>query len=493
MQKLFPGEMHIHMQELWVSMAHSISGFVTKFQFQRYFENTRPEFLFGRDKRHKLLQQHLRPKSASSLQHRVRSVDGEVAESSNQGQVVSPHSQRHEEHDDERSNATSSRGSPTDASAPLTPAEASTRARQRVLQSAELPETPHLPDSTGKPFKAVVLRARHSSNVSEGDSQSTSASSPKALRASRDAVRLQQYLSWLGTVLPADDHKAVGSDGTGLCSGLLLFKLLKTIGAPADRLHTLHLQMDHGVRTRALWLRNMKAIGDCVLACSSSVCVLEPELAVDGDPRALVALLRLIVQTFVVKKIPKTRVIEWCAAQLQCFNMTLQPRTLQFPHSNASFQQDFCDGVLLSLLLQRCISVTDEAVGSDAMLLLQESENHSSTYSNRHIAVALIITLGVRPFFNLRQMELKPIESNFMWMQLHAVYLAFARLLPAPAPRISAKPISEDKDVLSPAEKRIICKAALQEKRDLEAKSAELKQSMQRLEGVKRTLRVLNR
>ena len=51
----------------------------------------------------------------------------------------------------------------------------------------------------------------------------------------------------------------------------------------------------------------MQAIGNCVIACSSSICALEPELAVDGDAGALTALLSLIVQTFVVKKISKSR------------------------------------------------------------------------------------------------------------------------------------------------------------------------------------------
>jgi hypothetical protein len=156
-------------------------------------------------------------------------------------------------------------------------------------------------------------------------------------------------------------------------------------------------------------------------------------LAVDGDAGALVSLLRLIVQTFVVKKIPKSRVIEWCAAHLQFFNMTLQPQTVHFPHSNTTLQQDFGDGLLVSLLLQRCIPAAGEAAGSEAMLLLQESELHSDSYSNRHIALGLIITLGLPPYFNMQQLDLKPLEHNFLWMQLHAIYLAFSSTLLAPS------------------------------------------------------------
>jgi hypothetical protein len=244
----------------------------------------------------------------------------------------------------------------------------------------------------------------------------------------------------------------------------------------------------------------MQAIGYCVIACSSSICVLEPELAVDGDAGALTALLRLIVQTFVIKKISKSRVIEWCAAHLQLLNATLHPQSVQFPYSNASLQQDFGDGLLLSLLLQRCIPAADEDVRSEAILLLQESDLHSSCYSNRHVALALIVTLGVPPYFNMPQLELKPIEHNFLWMQLNAIYLAFSSSLPAPAARVSdvESKISRVADGRCPKEFNVQeqdsqLKEVRKEKRALEAKSAELRQSMQRLHGLRRTLRVLTR
>jgi len=501
MQKLFPREMHLVFQELWVTMARSLGGSVSQLQFQIFFEKSRPDFLFGKDKRHKLLQPHMRQTSSSALHSAANNhrVDRPRAATS-----VSPRRevQQHEHEHTPATPVASPRHEPVDALAggdAVTPADASARAREHILRSAAWTGLSQVPDEMG--FKPVVLHTPRASSSATPGRKKEKVLSPKDSKAARDVVRLQQYLSWVRSVLPEGDHQSIGSDGSGLCNGLLLFKLMKAIGAPADRLQSLHLQMDQGVRTRRLWLRNMEAIGNCVLACSSSICVLEPDLAVDGDPGALVVLLRLMLQTFVVKKIQKTRVIEWCAAHLQFFDVTLQPQTLQFPHSNASLQQDFCDGLLISLLLQRCIPATDETVGSDALLLLQESELHSASYSNRHVAIALTITLGIQPYFNLQQLELKPVEHNFLWMQLHAIYLTFASALPAPASLAAAteskpfahEPHGQEAKGSSTANQELLRKLALQEKRTVEVKSAELHKSMQRLDDVKRTLRVLSR
>ena len=509
MQKVFPSEMHLAFQELWVTMARSLGGSVSQLQFQVFFERSRPDFLFGQDKRHKLLQRYMRHTSAPGL-HSPASHEREDWHSGkgspHRATSVSPRrlGQTLEQEQEPATPVATPRSEPVEVFAggdPVTPADASARAREHILRSAAWTGLSQVPDEMG--FKPVVLhspRARYEAAPSQSKPQKDKVSSPKEMKAARDTARLQQYLSWMRSVLPEGERQSIGIDGSGLCNGLLLFKLMKAIGAPADRLQSLHLQMDQGVRTRRLWLRNMEAIGNCVLACSSSIGGLEPELAVDGDPGALVALLRLMVQTFVVKKISKTRLIEWCAAHLQFFNVALQPQTIQFPHSNASLQKDFSDGLLISLLLQRCIPAADEAVGSDALLLLQESELHCSSYSNRHIAIALAITLGVQPYFNLQQLELKPVEHNFLWMQLNAIYLAFGSALPAPATRaavIESKPAHapDDRDAKgsSTKEREVLRKLALQEKRTVEVKSAELHKSIQRLDDVKRTLRVLTR
>jgi hypothetical protein len=352
-------------------------------------------------------------------------------------------------------------------------------------------------------FLPVVLptpRGSRAATPAQSKTPKDKACSPKDTKPGRHAVRLQQYLSWMRTVLPLEDHEHIGSDGSGLCSGLLLFKLLKAVGAPAERLQALHLQMDQSGRTRRLWLRNMQAVANCVLACSSTVCALEPELAVDGDPGALAAFLRLIVQTFVVKKISKTRVMAWCAAHLQLLNAPLQPQSVQPPYSPASLHHDFGDGLLLSLLLQRCIPAAEEAVRSEAILLLQESDLHSNCYSNRHVALALIVTLGLHPYFTLQQLELKPVECNFLWMQLNAIHLAFGASLPAPETRAAvaqAQPHHTARDQAAKQsgykEQESHLKAAIQEKRAVEAKSAELQLSKKRLDSMQRTLRVLTR
>jgi hypothetical protein len=518
MQNVFPGERHIAIQELWATMARSLGGRVSQEQFQHFFEKSRPDFLFDQDRRYRLLQPYMKPLISLSYQSTQKHgpwIDlpkGLVSE--REGRSISPQPQHAQLSTYYNQNgaqgltpaapAASPRRAPAGElpnSTPVTPADASARARQSILHNADRAKVSQAPDSAG--FKAVILhtsRASHATTPLHSKPKRDKASSPKELKAARDFIRLQQYLTWMRTVLPSEDCESIGSDGSGLCNGLLLFKLIKAVGAPADRLQSLHLQMDQGVRTRRLWLRNMEAIGNCVHACSSSICVLDPELAVDGDAGALVSLLRLIVQTFIVKKIPKTRVIEWCAAHLQFFNMTLQPQTVHFPHSNATLQQDFGDGLLVSLLLQRCIPAAGEAAGSEAMLLLQESELHSDSYSNRHIALGLIITLGLPPYFNMQQLDLKPLEHNFLWMQLHAIYLAFSSTLPAPSPAAAAIESDASRAALyqyakasSSKEQSLERKVALEEKRVLEAKSAELQQSVQRLDSMKRTLRVLAR
>jgi hypothetical protein len=518
MQKIFPGERHIALQELWATMARSLGGHVTREQFQHFFEKSRPDFLFDQDRRHRLLQRYTTPMHALSQQasqkhgsqidlpksrvseHEGRSISPQLQQS----QLFIYYNQSGAQDLSPAAPAASPRGAAADVlpnSAPVTPADASARLHELILHNTDRARVSQAPDKAG--FKAVILHSSRASNEttpSQSRQKRNKQSSPKELKAARDSIRLQQYLAWVRTVLPSGDCESLGSDGSGLCNGLLLFKLIKAVGAPADRLQSLHLQMDQGVRTRRLWLRNMDAICNCIHACSSSICALQPELAVDGDPGALVSLLRHIVQTFIVKKIPKTRVIEWCAAHLQLFNITLQPQTIHFPHSNATLQQDFGDGLLLSLLLQRCIPVANEATGSEAMLLLQESELHSDSYSNHHIALALIITLGLPPYFSLQQMDLRPIEHNFMWMQLHAIYLAFSSALPAPSARAAAiesetihLACNQQAKASSSKEQNVERRAALREKRALEAKSAELMQSVELLDNVKRTLRVIAR
>jgi hypothetical protein len=491
MRKLFPGEKHITLQELWVTMARSLSGSVSQLQFQVFFELSRPDFLFDQAKRYKQLLLYLRPTSASSEPARSSKHAPELA-----GGSVSPSLE--DARQDDRSGlvtqAPAAPGDAVDSSGPETPADACARSRQLLLQNAGLAMQPQVYERMG--FQPVVLSASRASTPSHIKPSRDRASSPKDSKTAREMVRLEQYLSWMRSVLPSEDHASIGANGSGLCNGLLLFKLIKLLGAPADRLHALHLRMDQCGRTRRLWLRNMEAIGDCALACCSSVHVLEPESAVDGDPAALVALLRVIVQAFVVKKIPKTRVIEWCAAHLTFFNVTLQPQTLRFPHSNSSLQHDFCDGVLFSLLLQRCIPAAEETVRSEAMLLLHESEQNSAVYSNRHIAAALVITLGLVPYFNVQQLELKPVEHNFLWMQLHAIYLAFCTSLPAPAVRVAANgPSSSRKTHNQDANKSFTAepRSSVSPKRIAEAKTAELQQSTQRLDDMKRTLRAVNR
>jgi hypothetical protein len=519
MHSIFPGERHISVQELWATMTRSLGGSVSQEHFQLFFETMRPDFLFGPDKRHRILQRHISSTSALCFQPTQKlgpRIDLSKGYAERDGKSMSPlpHQQLKER---ERDNTldksqefpptvteTSPRREPAgvlSSSVTVTPADASARVREDSSQNAAWTRTSQSSDSMG--FKAVILhtsRANYAGTPTRIKSKREKTTSPKQLKSARDLIRLQQYLSWIRTVLPSEDCESIGDDGVGLCNGLLLYKLIKAVGAPADRLQSLHLQMDQGVRTRRLWLRNMEAIGNCVLACSSSVCVLDPELAVDGDRGALVSLLRLIVQTFVVKKIPKTRVIEWCAAHLQFFKMTLQPQTIQLPHSSATLEQDFSDGLLISLLLQLCIPVASEAAASEAMLLLQESELHSDSYTNRHVALGLLITLGLPSYFNMQQLDLRPLEHNFLWMQLHAIYLTFSGALPAPSARVAAiepciSHTADDQDVKSSRfkEHNVERKVALLEKRALDAKSAELEQSVQRLDSMKRTLRVLTR
>jgi hypothetical protein len=517
MHSVFPGERYIFVQELWATMARSLGGSVSQDHFQYFFEKIRPDFLFGQHKRYRLLQRHITSThglaSQPNQQHGPRIDVSKGLALEREVRSVSPPLQQQLQGFKQvlsrdkvpdfppAAPSTSPRRVPAGVmafSAPVTPADASARARENILQNADRTRISQSSDSLG--FKAVILRTSSAATSMLSKSKKDDTTSPKKLKAARDTIRLQQYLAWMRKVLPSEDCEGIGDDGSGLCNGLLLYKLIKAVGAPADRLQSLHLQMDQGVRTRRLWLRNMEAIGNCVLACSSSVCVLDPELAVDGDRSALVSLLRLIVQTFVVKKIPKTRVIEWCAAHLQHFNMTLQPQTIQFPHSNASLQQDFSDGLLISLLLQRCIPAAGEAAASEAMLLLQESELHSDSYTNRHVALGLIIILGLPSYFNMQQLDLRPLEHNFLWMQLHAIYLAYSGALPTPTARAAAMEPNfshsgEDQVIKSSrtSEQDVERKVALLEKRALEARSTELQQSVQRLDSMKRTLRVLTR
>jgi hypothetical protein len=513
MQKLFPNEMHIAVQELWVTMARSLGGYVQQQQFQVFFEKTRPDFLFGPDKKYKLLLPVIHSKRPPPIAHNAvgsseyrHHADVRRGESSAfERRSVSPprHAQRehHGEIHASEENEWSPHRLPASSAAAVTPADASARAREHLSHEADFTWPPEVHAQMG--FLPVVLptpRGSRAATPAQNKPPKDKASSPKDMKSGRHAVRLQQYLSWMRTVLPSEDHEHIGNDGSGLCNGLLLFKLMKAVGAPADRLQSLHLQMDHSCRTRRLWLRNMQAVGNCVLACSSTVAGLEPELAVDGDPAALAAILRLIVQTFVVKKISKTRVMAWCAAHLQLLNAPLQPQSLQPPFSHASLHHDFGDGLLLSLLLQRCIPAAEETVRSEAILLLQESDLHSNCYSNRHVALALIVTLGLHPYFTLQQLELKPVECNFLWMQLNAIHLAFGASLPAPETRVlvaQAQPHHAARDQVAKSsdtkEQDSHLKAAIQEKRAVEAKSAELQLSRQRLHGMQRTLRVLTR
>ncbi len=503
-----------------MTMARSLGGAVSQLQFQTFFDKNRADFLFGTDKKYRLLLPHTQTASSSSahehspkhrpqathakhhLQSHARPDNGVARERASVSPILwAQHEEQTQYFGSEHDDMSSPRRRLAAISVPVTPADASARARDNLSQEAHGSWTPQLHGQMG--FIPVVLHTPRDMSVTaaaHSNRKRDKASSPKELKSGRDAVRLQQYLSWLRSVLPSEDCEALGSDGEGLCNGLLLFKLIKLLGAPADRLQSLHLQMDQGVRTRRLWLRNMEAIGNCVIACSSSICALEPEAAVDGDPGALVALLRLIVQTFVIKKISKTRVVEWCAAHLQSLNATLHPQSVQFPYSNATLQQDFGDGLLLSLLLQKCIPVSEEPVRSEAMLLLQESSLHSSCYSNRNLALALIVTLGVQPYFNMQQLELKPIEHNFLWLQLNAVYLAFSNSLPAPHRVSVAEPkpfhAADGRDMKGVGhlkEHDSQLKVAIQEKRALGVKTTELEQSVQRLHSMQRTLRVLNR
>jgi hypothetical protein len=96
----------------------------------------------------------------------------------------------------------------------------------------------------------------------------------------------------------------------------------------------------------------------------------------------------------------------------------------------------------------------------------------------------------------VQQLELKPVEHNFLWMQLHAIYLAFCTSLPAPAVRVAANgPNSSRKTHNQDANKSFTAepRSSVSPKRIAEAKTAELQQSTQRLDDMKRTLRAVNR